>query len=37
LKHDGFCCTVAPYEAEAQLVYMERCGMIHSVRGGVRR
>ena len=31
LKHDGFCYTVAPYEAEAQLVYMERCGMIQSV------
>jgi len=31
LKHDGFCYTVAPYEAETQLVYMERCGMIQSV------
>ena len=32
LKHDGFCYTVAPYEAEAQLVYMERSAD-DSVRG----
>jgi hypothetical protein len=33
LKHDGFCSTVAPYETEAQLIYLRRGGMIQS--GGV--
>ena len=30
-ENDGFRYTVAPHEAKAQLVYMERCGLIQSV------